>query len=125
MANAAGVSELRRIEFAPRALRDIYDVLIWSREHFGERAAKRYDRLMKQSIRDIAQDPGRPTSRSRPELRPNVRAYHLSNSRDRSRTELGVTKRPRHFLIYRWREDGAIELLRVLHDARDLDRQPE
>jgi toxin ParE1/3/4 len=115
------VPEPRRIVLARCARRDIFEVLTWSREQFGEQAAKRYDRLLKQSIRDIAQDPGRPTSRARPELGPDVRAYHLSNSRGRWRSEFGVTKRPRHFLIYRCRKDGALELLRVLHDSRDFD----
>jgi plasmid stabilization system protein ParE len=31
---------------------------------------------------------------------------------------------PRHFLIYRRRDDNAvIEILRVIHDSRDLVRQ--
>jgi toxin ParE1/3/4 len=115
------VAKSGRIVLAPRARRDIFEVLTWSREQFGEQAAKRYDRLLKQSIRDIAQDRGRPTSRARPELGQDVRAYHLSNSRGRSRTEFGVTNRPRHFLICRCRNDGALELLRVLHNSRDFD----
>jgi hypothetical protein len=32
-------------------------------------------------------------------------------------------KTPRHFLLYRRREDGVIEVGRVLHDSRDLERQ--
>jgi toxin ParE1/3/4 len=29
---------------------------------------------------------------------------------------------PRHFLLYRRREDGVIEVARILHDGRDLAR---
>jgi plasmid stabilization system protein ParE len=31
-------------------------------------------------------------------------------------------KEPRHFLLYRRREDGVIEVARILHDGRDLQR---
>jgi toxin ParE1/3/4 len=31
-------------------------------------------------------------------------------------------KAPRHFLLYRRRDEGVIEVARVIHDARDLTR---
>jgi toxin ParE1/3/4 len=95
--------------------------LIWSQERFGERAAERYRNLLKQAIRDIATDPARPGSQNRSNLARGVRTYHLFFSRDRARSDLGVVGKPRHFLVYRRRED-AIDVLRVLHDARDLER---
>jgi toxin ParE1/3/4 len=88
---------------------------------FAEDAALRYDALLTEALADIGDDPERPGSQQRPELAKGVLAYHLSFSRDRARSALGVVHRPRHFLIYR-RQGHVIEVLRVLHDARDLRR---
>ena len=49
-----------------------------------------------------------------------ARTYHLSLSRRRV-SRPGV-KEPRHFLLYRLRGEGVIEVARILHDGRDLQR---
>lgn len=103
------------------ARRDMIAVMRWSRREFGEDAASRYDALLTQAFTDLRQDAERPGSQQRPDLGEGVFVYHLRFSRDRSRSALGVVNRPRHFVIYN-RQDGVIEILRVLHDARDLQR---
>jgi toxin ParE1/3/4 len=95
--------------------------LKWSEEKFGSRAAQRYRALLKQALGDIAADPERPGSMERPELITGARTYHLRFSRDRARVS-GPVRNPRHFLLYRRNDEGVIEVARVLHDARDLDR---
>jgi toxin ParE1/3/4 len=110
-----------RIVLAPSAQRDIREALKWSREKFGDRAAGRYGNLLKQALRDVAADPERPGSRERAELAQGVRTYHLFFSRDRAKCGLDVVRNPRHSLIYR-RRDEVIDVVRVLHDARDLER---
>jgi toxin ParE1/3/4 len=85
---------------------------------FGVAAAKRYDALIKQALRDIANDPQRPGTKQRPEL-PGVYLYHLVASRDRLAGE--TVKTPRHFVVYRI-TDVLVEVVRVLHDSRDLAR---
>jgi toxin ParE1/3/4 len=56
----------------------------WSLKEFGERAALRYDALIKQALRDIGEDPERPGSKEKRDLMiEGVRAYHLSFSRNR------------------------------------------
>jgi toxin ParE1/3/4 len=110
-----------RVVLAPPARNDIREALVWRRECFGEREAARYRDLLKQAIRDIAADPERPGSKDRPELACGIRTYHLAFSRDRARNDLGVVNTPRHFLVYRRRGD-VIDVVRVLHDARDLER---
>jgi toxin ParE1/3/4 len=103
------------------ARRDIAAMLKRSWQEFGEDAARRYEALLLQALRDVAEDPERPGSIERPEIMASgVRTYHLWHSR--SRTEGLVVKNPRHFLLYRRREDGVIEIARVIHDARDLAR---
>jgi len=110
-----------QIILAPAALRDIREALKWSEERFGSRAAARYRSLLKQAFRDIGADPERIGSTERPELSSGARTYHLRFSRDRAGAS-GMVKSPRHFLLYRRRHEGAIEVARVLHDACDLER---
>ena len=87
----------------------------WTVKEFGDRAAHRYDELIKQTLRDIAEDPERSGSKEKPELMmEGVRTYHLSFSRRRL-PHPGV-KEPRHFLLYR-RRGNVIEVARILHDA--------
>jgi toxin ParE1/3/4 len=93
----------------------------WSSREFGKDAALRYDALLTQVFADIAADPDRLGAQQRPELASGVMVYHLCFSRDRARGPLGAVRHPRHFVIYR-RQDHVIEILRVLHDARELRR---
>lgn len=91
-----------------------------SSEEFGERAALRYDALIKQALRDVRDNPERPGSKERPEIMVDgARVYHLSFSR--SRVGRPGVKEPRHMLLYRLLGD-AIEVARILHDAEDLER---
>lgn len=103
------------------ARRDILAVMRWSLREFGEHAAKRYEALLAQALADISADPECPGAQQRPDLAKGVLVYHLRFSRHRASTLLGVVRHPRHFVVYRRREQ-AIEVLRVLHDARDLAR---
>jgi toxin ParE1/3/4 len=113
----------RRLEvrLTRTAQRDIKASLNWSRKEFGETAAKRYQALIKQALRDIGADPERPGSMERPEiLIEGARTYHLEFSRRRVKGH--SVKAPRHFLLYRRREVRVIEVGRVCHDSRDLAR---
>lgn len=86
---------------------------------FGSAAADRYEVLIAQALNNIGENPYRPGARHREDLAPGVYAYHLASSRDR--VPENRLKFPRHFLVYRVIV-GRIEILRVLHDSRDLDR---
>ena len=101
--------------------RDIVAVMNWSLKEYGEDAALRYDALITQALTDIGDDPERAGSQQRSELANGVLIYHLRFSRDRAKPVLGVVHHPRHFVIYR-RQEHLIEILRVLHDTRELQR---
>jgi toxin ParE1/3/4 len=103
------------------ARNDIREALIWSRERFGENAAGRYRDLIRQALVDLAADPERPGSAERRELARGIRTYHLVFSRDRVGGAAGVVRRPRHFVVYRCWDGDRIEIVRVLHDARELE----
>jgi len=107
-----------QVRIARSARRDLIDILEWTAKEFGELAALRYDALLKQALRDISEVPERPGLMQRAFLK-GSRTYHISLSRQKT---TGVrVKDPRHFLLYRF--DGrVVEILRILHDARDLAR---
>jgi len=103
------------------ARRDLAAIATWTVQEFGEAAALRYKALIRQALLDIEADPERPGSRERPDIMiEGARTYHISLSRARV---TGVrVKKPRHFLLYRRRSDGLIEVARILHDTLDLTR---
>jgi len=110
-----------RPTLAPAARQDLRGVLRWTEQNFGEAAAARYRALIKQAVRDIGADPERPGSKERPEIMiKGARTYHLVFSR--SQVSGPKVKEPRHFLLYRCRQDGLIEVARILHDGCDLQR---
>jgi len=109
------------LRLTPPARRDIAAILKRSRKEFGLAARERYEALMVRALEDISHDPERPGTKKRSDIAfYGCRTYHLSFSRTHV-AGVGV-KEPRHFLIYRHRRDLVIEVLRVLHDARDLAR---
>ena len=98
--------------------------MTWNLKELGEQAALRYDALMTQALTDIGDDPERPGVQQRFDLADGVLVYNLRFSRGRSRSALGIVRNPRHLVIYRRRHDRTtvIDVLRVLHDTRDLPR---
>jgi toxin ParE1/3/4 len=108
---------------SPSAKADLREVLEWTLEKFGLRAAKRYRALLKQALVDIAENPERPGSQERPELGQGVFVYHVRLSRKRAQSRFGPVGNPRHFAVYRSRGNRTvIEIIRILHDSRDLAR---
>jgi toxin ParE1/3/4 len=105
---------------AAQAARDIAKILDRSEADFGEEAAQRYDALISQALVDIGTDPQRSGVTTHPGLRSKgIHVYHLSFSRDRVAGP--KVKAPRHFLLYRIKQQ-VVEVSRVLHDRRDLAR---
>ena len=103
------------------AKRDILAIVRWSLTHFGAEAALRYEDLMVEAFRDLRADSAPPGSKERPDLMvPGARTYHLYFSRNHVTGD--TVKGPRHFLVYRTRQDGIIEVARVLHDSCDLEQ---
>jgi toxin ParE1/3/4 len=111
----------RRFRVDAAAHRDIADILKRSLREFGVAASVRYRDLIRQALLDIEADYKRPGSIERPDLMvEGARTYHLSSSR--MRVPGKQVNEPRHFLLYRRRPDGVVEVARILHDSRDLAR---
>jgi toxin ParE1/3/4 len=109
------------VRIAAPAQNDISNIWIWTVERFGHAAALRYETLIDQAISDLADDPERPAAKERPDLLPGVWLYHLAFSRAHVPRDQAV-KSPRHFVMFRHVQPGVIEILRILHDSRDLAR---
>ena len=100
------------------AERNLQDIFLWSETEFGTFAADRYEALIERALADLTENPFRPGAKHREDLLPGIYTYHLALSRER--VPQGRVKSPRHFLVYRV-VTHRIEILRVLHNGRDLD----
>lgn len=107
---------------SPAAEQDIEAILFWTEEQFGQEARLRYEAILIQAIADLAEDATRPGSHNRPELAASARTYHVRHSRNNVTLPVGRVKNPRHFLLYRVRDDGRLEISRILHDSMDLEK---
>lgn len=116
------MSRPRDLELARAAEDDIAAILDHSAEAFGHAARRRYEVLIATGLQDLRSDPLRPTSLARPELQAGVRTYHLRHCRDRAATVEGAVRAPRHLLVYEAPTTALVRVLRVLHDAMELDR---
>ena len=108
-----------KVILAAPADRDFLEVMEWTVARFGAAAADRYETLIHQALTDVGEDPFRPGARQRRELPQDIYTYHLAGSRDRVKGDR--VKAPRHFLLYRVLS-FRVEVLRILHDSRDLER---
>jgi toxin ParE1/3/4 len=105
---------------SPVADRDMESILAWTHERFGASGRLRYEALLVRAILDVAENPQRIGSHTRSEIAPAARTYHLWQSRDRIEPARDRVRHPRHFLLYRTRGDGQVEIGRVLHERMDL-----
>ncbi|MEO4017144.1 type II toxin-antitoxin system RelE/ParE family toxin [Pseudomonas rossensis] len=109
---------LFRISNAARA--DIVDILRLSQTQFGDQARQRHQALILAALQAIAGTPYRIGSQDRDELAPGLRSYHLIYSRQQAKHPHGTVKNPRHIVFYRVANDDVIEVVRLLHDAMEV-----
>lgn len=112
------------LRYQPAARADIKDALRWPLLHFGEKALRRYQRLIEVALSDIAANPRLTHSYESPGMQPGIRLYHLRHSRRRARVEGQIVREPRHFIAYQT-ESGDIVIVRLLHDRMEISRHLE
>lgn len=110
----------RRLRLAAAARADIDGILRASATVFGATARARYGALISTGLADLRADPLRTGARARPEIGEGLRTYHLSHCRRRAAAGGRRVGAPRHLRLYRIEPDGAVAVLRVLHDAMEL-----
>lgn len=99
------------------AREDLLEIRAYTLETHGRAAADAYDALLRQTFKDIRDDPYRPGSKDRPEIGENIRSFHTALSRKRASSDV---KSPRHFVLYFMPSENEVAISRILHDARDL-----
>ncbi|HEX2216780.1 MAG TPA: type II toxin-antitoxin system RelE/ParE family toxin [Xanthobacteraceae bacterium] len=108
---------------ARRAQTDLMIILGDGAEKWGADASRRYGVTLMRAMRQVASDPEGRLTRPRPDLRPDLRSFHLRHVRQNARQS--AVKRPVHVLYYRVVEPGLVEIARILHDRMEPARQFE
>jgi toxin ParE1/3/4 len=98
--------------------RDIANILRDTYRLFGRNQVVRYAGIIERGIAMVAEDPSRASSRERPELKPDLRSFHLRLASERSR---GAA----HVLYYRInpRDRSEVVVLRVLAEEMEPKRR--
>jgi toxin ParE1/3/4 len=107
-----------RISNATRA--DIVDILRRSQTQFGDQARQRYQALILTTLQALASTPYRIGSHDRGEVATCLRSHHLTYSREQAKHPHGTVKSPRHIVFYRMANDDLIEVVRLPHDAMEV-----
>lgn len=108
-----------RFRLSHSADADIFDILTWSHNRFGEQARQRYESLIVAAVLHAAEHRDGAGFNAKPELGTGVLTWHLALSTQRVRG--GGVRRPRHVLVPRW--DGDVLVVgRVLHEKMDPTR---
>jgi toxin ParE1/3/4 len=111
-----------KVVIAPAACTDIEAILKWTHDNFGPQIVEKYSNLIETAISEVAETPDCPGSTERPEIAENCRTFHLFHARKKAVARGNRIRKPRHFLLYRVRDDGVVEIGRVLHDSMDFDQ---
>ena len=112
-----------RFRVAHRAQTDLMIILGDSTEKWGAEASRRYGMALMRAMRQVAGDPEGRLTRPRPDIRPDLRSFHLRHVRHSTR-QPGV-KRPVHVIYYRVAQPGLVEIARVLHERMEPVHQFE
>ena len=94
------------------AERDFQSILTWTAEQFGEAQARAYAGTLTAAILALTDGPDVLTAKPRDEIAPGLRILHAAR----------FGRRARHMLLYRAGPDAVIDVLRILHDAMDIER---
>jgi toxin ParE1/3/4 len=93
-----------RFVLAPRARRDLRDILKYTERQWGREQRRRYSSQLRAAFAQLAQFPG--LGKPRPGFGPEARAYPVEQ----------------HLVIYQ-PSDAEVLILRILHVRRDLDAE--
>jgi len=101
-----------RIRLGAEAERDFLRILQYTAETFGPRQTEIYKTTLMDALAELTQGPNVAGSTARDEILPGLRTLHVARR----------GRRGRHFIMYRATEGRVLEVLRILHDAMELDR---
>ena len=102
-----------RVRLGGAAELDFANIVKWTAEKFGARQSRIYRDTLVRAIRELADGPNVTGSRGRDEILPGLRTLHVARR----------GRRGSHILMYRAAPQSTIEIVRILHDRMDLQRQ--
>lgn len=103
------------VRLATAAEADFQDILEWTVDWFGAKQARVYALTLSSAIQALADGPTIAGVKAREDIGPDVSTLHVARGR----------RKGRHFIVFRARQargNNVIEILRILHDAMDLQR---
>src|SRR4051812_42189586 len=100
-----------RVDVGREARIDISNVLRWTAANFGPAQARAYADTINAALLALRDGPTIAGSLDRSAVRPGLRALHVARH----------SRRGRHFILYWAPAHGTINVLRVLHDAMDVE----
>ena len=102
-----------RVRLADRAAQDVEDILDWTFEQFGPLQLQIYTDVINDALEALNAGPQLIDVRRRPELGDDVATLHVARHGYKGR----------HQLVFRVDETTClIEILRILHDSMDFQR---
>jgi toxin ParE1/3/4 len=112
---------MARFRLSHPAQVDVTSIFATSDGRWGAEAQRRYLVTLATAMRQVAADPQGRATRSRSELLPDIRSFHLRYARvDDPGSRV---RRPVHVLYYRIIEPEVIEIVRILHERMEPIRQ--
>jgi toxin ParE1/3/4 len=103
-----------KVRLTASAERDFSDIVAWTAGKFGADQARRYAGTLVEALEALTEGPSLPGIRKRDEIRQGLMSLHIARG----------DRKGRHFLIFRANgdtDDSTIEVLRILHDAMDIE----
>jgi len=111
---------MARFRLALPAQLDLATILATSAEGWGIDGRRRYAAVLADAMRQVADEPKDPLTKSRAELRSGIRSFHTRHVHRTS--DAAKVRRPVHVLYYRVARQGVIEIVGVLHERMDPSR---
>ncbi len=98
------------VRLSETAEQDFNQIFAWTVEHFGIDQAHVYRDVLLDALRSLQAGPTVIGARNLSGLPPELKALHVARK----------GKRGRHFIVFDDSTDGRIQVLRILHDAMDI-----
>jgi toxin ParE1/3/4 len=107
-----------RLRLTRQAETDIEAILEQTLLEFGPMQVQRYSAIISTALDMIAEQPDRPTARMRPEIGPNVQAFHLAQAVERRSAAAHLV----YFSKLQSGPEEEIVVLRLLHERMEPRR---
>lgn len=109
------MKKARPVRLTAAAEADFRNILLWTVENFGELQASAYAKTIADALAALTAGPDVPGAKARDDIVPGLFSLHVARKK----------RKGRHFVLFRIvrRENREIvEVLRILHDAMELER---